>query len=229
MRVVLLVDDNVLARAQLARELRRRPSLDVVDAGALHEAVQLLDCIPVDILVSRPRLPDGDARALAPHLTRDGRSIPALLLADGAGALDTPPEPFTLVPGPMAPAAVGAWVAARLGPPPAPPAPAHPPTPRVVHIPPLGVPLPVVSRLAEASSPLPVMPALPPLPAFPAPRAAVSDAAEFERLYELGIDAMLARRYGEALDALLRAQKIRSTSTLEANLQRLRALGAVAT
>ena len=75
MRVVLLVDDNVLARAVLARELRRRPSIDVIDAGALHEAVLLLDCIPVDIVVSRPRLPDGDARALAPHLARDGRTF----------------------------------------------------------------------------------------------------------------------------------------------------------
>ncbi|MGN6103822.1 MAG: DUF4388 domain-containing protein [Kofleriaceae bacterium] len=82
---------------------------------------------------------------------------------------------------------------------------------------PVGSPSPLSSgaapepRFAEGSGPIAV---------------AASEPAEFDRLYELGIEAMLGKRYGEALDAFERAKQIRSTATLEANLVRLRALGA---
>lgn len=112
---------------------------------------------------------------------------------------------------------------------------------RVVRIPPLGtapprtrasgvrlpqVPRPSTGRTAPAARP----PAAPERPRFAegsGPIAvAASEPAEFDRLYELGIEAMLGKRYGEALDAFERAKQIRSTATLEANLVRLRALGA---
>lgn len=51
------------------------------------------------------------------------------------------------------------------------------------------------------------------------------DAAEFDRLYDAGIEAVIQKRYADALTLFARAQAIRSTPTLEANLQRLRMLG----
>lgn len=94
--------------------------------------------------------------------------------------------------------------------------PEFPAIPRVITIPP--------KRLKTA------MPVPPPALAegtmrHPAPRPAAPDPREFDRLYEAGIDALLHKQYAEARTLLLEARAIRTTPTLEANLERLRALG----
>lgn len=48
---------------------------------------------------------------------------------------------------------------------------------------------------------------------------------EFEHLYALGVEALLAKRYREAFDTLSRASQIRTTASIAANLKRLREMG----
>lgn len=47
----------------------------------------------------------------------------------------------------------------------------------------------------------------------------------FDELYERGVEALLDKRYDDALAAFREAREIRTTPTLEANLHRLKALG----
>jgi len=88
------------------------------------------------------------------------------------------------------------------------------------------------ARLAAASSAPPSVNG-PPIPTALAegtgavrPAVAVNDrGSEFDQWYALGIEALLARRYREAFDSLSRANQIRTTASIAANLKRLRELG----
>jgi len=58
------------------------------------------------------------------------------------------------------------------------------------------------------------------------PAVAVNErGSEFDQWYALGIEALLARRYRDAFDSLSRANQIRTTASIAANLKRLRELG----
>lgn len=316
MSVVLIVEDDVLLRAQIARGLHKLPGVDVIEAGSVRESIELADGVPLDLVVSDLHLPDGSALHLLPHLVQHGARVPAILisgcveryakqlpenmkvfekplhLAELRDAVreilgcDEARSPFSLADylqlaglgrhsveidvnqsgepfGSIfiydgqpwtALDALGAGIdaflrmmvagdlsfdcaaapavrpertlegscegmlldAARLiderrrSPAPAPTRtrtrrsapPLRPPGPASVTIPPAPP-----RRIAEASSKI------------------ASLDADFARLYDDGIDALLGKRYADALALFLRAQKIRSTPTLEANLNRLRSLG----
>jgi len=319
MRVVLVIDDNVLERATIVRELHKLPSIEVIDTGTLHGGMQLLAAIEVELVICNTELPDGHSRTLVQHVVRTRRHTPVLLLgAPGARPSGELPAGVELVPRPVEPSALRDKVATRLGC-------EREPGPfsltdylqlaamghhsvrleltcdgdeigaivvrdgqawsaedllgegveaftRLlaradvsVTCAPLGNSVPrrslegsceqllmrALTRIDELRSghvpdavPDAVPEAVPEAVAGfdadcdagaePEPQLArgsgqferVSLDAEFDRLYELGLEAMLRKRYREALEALERAKQIRTTSTLEANLKRLRALGA---
>lgn len=322
MSVVLVVEDDVLVRAQIARGLHRLPGVDVIEAGTIRESIELADGVSLDLVVSDLHLPDGSALHLLPHLVQRGARIPVILVSGcvdryakqiPAGirvfekpvpfaelreavssvlGCDSARSPFTLtdylqlaglgrhsvqIDVSQGGEALGAvviydgqpWTASdalgtgidaflrmmvasdlafECSPPP--PlrdertltgtcesllldstrliderragrgAPAiRPPAPRA-----LPKPMDKQARgRAIASISIP--------PAPPRPQLAEGTArmpnpdADFTRLYDDGIDALLHKRYTEALSLFLRAQKIRSTPTLEANLNRLRSMG----
>jgi len=56
------------------------------------------------------------------------------------------------------------------------------------------------------------------------PRQTDAD-SEFDRLYALGVEALLSKRYSDAFDTLSRASQIRTTASIDANLRRLREMG----
>ena len=353
MQLVLILEDDVMWRATMARSLNKLPSIEVVEAGSINEAIRLLEGLDVDLLLTDLQLGDGTAIELLPHLKRSGRRIPIIvvsgwidefagqlpagvemrpkpiglmelreLVARTLGCADPLLPPFTLadyvqlacfgrysvqielaragefigaltmregqawcasdaegegmpaflglvamtdvavicnpIPSPLPPrtlAGSGEHLlmeaarltdhghAARLVPPPAEPAIAAIPTvPPVVRIPPRVTDPParptretprVPTRELHRQAALPAIP--PPAPARTPtsawvtarvePATAAQDQARFDVLYGQGIDALLAKRYVEAYDALSRAKQIRTTPTLEANLIRLRALG----
>ncbi len=330
MSLVLLVEDDVLLRAGMTRALHKLAGVDVVEAGTAEEAIQLIEGLPIDLLVSDFQLGDRTALEVLPHARREGRTIPTLLvsgclgdvhaqlpsdlqlvekpvamgalrdlvsnmlgrndrgvpfsladyvqlaafgrhtveisvahpdgepagtvtvrdgqawsatdaLGDGMNAflrLVTMPSaglacaPATTAPGPrnlQGPCEGLLMEAARLvderrgnrpaARRPTPPPPELPAVPRTITIPPKALKPPIpkpVPALAQGTvrnaSPKPA-----PLPA--------KDPREFDRLYEAGIDALLHKRYSEARALLIEARAIRTTPTLEANLERLRALG----
>ncbi len=67
----------------------------------------------------------------------------------------------------------------------------------------------------------------PPAPREPAPTLPSVDEAPgtFEDLYARGVDALLSHQYAEAFASFLAASKLGTTTGLEANLARLRAMG----
>lgn len=350
MSVVLVVEDDVLLRAQIARGLHRLPGVDVLEAGTVRESIELADGVPLDLVVSDLQLPDGSALQLLPHLVQHGARVPTILMSgcidrfakqlpvgirvfekplhmaelrEAVSAVlgcDNARSPFSL-PDYLQLAGLGRhsvqievsqsaepfgtiviydgqpWTASdALGagidaflrmmvasdltfacsPPPSlreertlsgtcesllldstrliderragrdavpEPIPAPPQPPRTdtqrylattrrpatpasvpaITIPPVRMPsvsIPPVPRRTPTSS----VPAVP-LAEGTTPRTSLD--GEFRRLYDNGIEALLAKRYTEALSLFLEAQKIRSTPTLEANLNRLRSLGVV--
>lgn len=305
MRVVMVIDDHILERATIVRELHHLPSIEVIDAGTLRGGMELLDAIEVDLVICNVQLPDGNARTLLEKLGRSGRRIPVLLLGSAdPRAPRALPDEVELLPRPVEPALVRDKVCARLGCERG----AGPfsvtdylqlagmghhsvrlelssdgdeigaivvregqawsaedllgegvdaftrllaRTDVSVRCAPLGNTVP--RRSLEGSCEQLLMRALTRIDELrsghagaleptndagaepqqhqlargSAPIPSVTlESAEFDRLYELGIEAMLRKRYREALDLLERAKKIRTTTTLEANLQRLRVLGA---
>jgi CheY-like chemotaxis protein len=344
-QLVLIVEDEVLLRASLARQLNKLPSIEAIEAGNVHEAVQLIDNLELDLVITDLGLPDGTALDLLPHIERAQRR-PSVIVVSGhldeyreqlptniemrakplaprelrelvvrtLGCHEQPP-PFTLTDylqlggqgqhsvcieviqegesvGTVCVSRGEAWAATDVlgggpgalmrllavrdaryecGPLPVPPPardltgsvesvlldclrvmderragrPAGPPIaaitvtpapPSVITIP------PAPAKRTKPTAPAPTVPvATPPRPVTsrpsPPPAAAatsfaagtertpVLDTRDFDRLYDLGIDALLGRRYQEAFDALMRARSIKSTATLEANLTRLRAMG----
>lgn len=57
MPTLLLIEDEAMLRANVARALARLPGIRVVDAGSLEEALPLLDRTPPDLVVSDIDLP----------------------------------------------------------------------------------------------------------------------------------------------------------------------------
>jgi CheY-like chemotaxis protein len=304
MRVVLIIDDDILERATIVRELHKLPSIEVFDTGTFQGGLQLLDAMDVALVICNTKLPDGDAPTLLQHLVRTRRDIPVLLLgARGARPSGTLPVGVELLARPLDPSVVRDKVTTRLGC-------EREPGPfsltdylqlaamgqnsvrleltcdgeeigtivvrdgdawsaedllgegfdaftRLlaradvsVTCAPLGNSVP--RRSLEGSCSQLLMRAMTRIDelrsghvqedapvddtgAEPRPQLArgsapiltprVDNDAEFDRLYELGIEAMLRKRYHDALDALERAKQIRTTATLEANLKRLRAMG----
>jgi len=76
----------------------------------------------------------------------------------------------------------------------------------------------------DAAKPAPVTITKPPPARADAPPSRLSQLT-FDDLYERGVEALLDKRYDDAVDAFREARQIRSTPSLEANLHRLKVLG----
>ena len=81
MQLVLILADDVLWRAAVARSLNKLPSIEAVEASSVGEARSLLEGISVDLLLTELQFSDGTALELIPHLRRDGRRIPMVVIS----------------------------------------------------------------------------------------------------------------------------------------------------
>jgi len=79
-RVLILEDEEVL-RASMARSLRKLSGILVEEAGTVAEAVSCLDRAPPDLIFSDLDLPDGSGIELLGELVRRGRSVPVIFIS----------------------------------------------------------------------------------------------------------------------------------------------------
>jgi CheY-like chemotaxis protein len=78
---VLLIEDEPVLRGSMARGLGKMPSLTVVEAGNLPQALDLIDGSPPDVIVSDIDLPGRTGLELIGELHRRGLSIPILYVS----------------------------------------------------------------------------------------------------------------------------------------------------
>jgi CheY-like chemotaxis protein len=114
--LIMVLEDDALLRAQIARSLQRIHRVEVVEAATIHEACELAAKLPIDLVVADLRLPDGTALELLPYLQRDGARIPTLLISGYAEtfAKDVPAG-LTILEKPIPASELRAHVAAALG------------------------------------------------------------------------------------------------------------------
>ncbi len=107
MQTILLLDNDVLARANLSRALARLPGLQLLHAASLAEARLLLEHVEIELVMSELLLPDGSLRELLPELRHKGRDVHVLAvsrhlrthgheLPDGVPRLAAPADPGEL-------------------------------------------------------------------------------------------------------------------------------------
>lgn len=82
MPLVLILEDDVLLRAGMARSLARLPAVEVVEAATVREAIALVEgLVDVDLVLSDLQLGDGTALELLPRLERPRGRIPVVLIS----------------------------------------------------------------------------------------------------------------------------------------------------
>ena len=81
MPLVLILEDDVLLRAGMARSLGRLPGVEVVEAATVREAIALVEGLDVDLVLSDLQLGDGTALELLPRLVRPRGPIPVVLIS----------------------------------------------------------------------------------------------------------------------------------------------------
>lgn len=81
MSLVLIVEDEPVLRASMARGLAKVPGLEVVDAGTMAEAEKLLVAMRPKLLVSDLDLPDGTGIELLAVMERIGLRIPTIFVS----------------------------------------------------------------------------------------------------------------------------------------------------
>lgn len=81
MSLVLIVEDEPVLRASMARGLAKVPGLEVVDAGTMAEAEKLLAAMRPKLLVSDLDLPDGTGLELLAAMERFGLRIPTIFIS----------------------------------------------------------------------------------------------------------------------------------------------------
>jgi DNA-binding NarL/FixJ family response regulator len=84
--VVLIIDDQTVARRAMARTLR--PYAIVRPAGCLFEGRNALDCEPVSGLIVDLKLPDGSGLELVEELGRRGSRLPTLVISATQSVLE---------------------------------------------------------------------------------------------------------------------------------------------
>ncbi len=83
---VLLVDDHQLIREGLRRAFDRAGDVEVIgEAGTISEAMDALERLAPDVLVTDVRLPDGDGIALAERARRETPELGIVVLTMYAG------------------------------------------------------------------------------------------------------------------------------------------------
>jgi CheY-like chemotaxis protein len=78
---VLILEDEEILRASMARSLRKLPGILVEEAGTVAAAVSCLDRAPPDLIFSDLDLPDGSGIELLGELVRRGRSVPVIFIS----------------------------------------------------------------------------------------------------------------------------------------------------
>lgn len=83
MQAIMLLDSDVLWRAQMARSLGRLPAVDILEAASVAESLALLEHFEIDLVVGEIVLSDGSISSLLPRL-RTAR-IPLLAVSRWLG------------------------------------------------------------------------------------------------------------------------------------------------
>ena len=78
--VILLVEDEPVLRASMARGLCKLTNVDVLAAASFNEAVTLLEAHPPTLLISDIDLPDTSGLELVAELNRRGINIPVIFV-----------------------------------------------------------------------------------------------------------------------------------------------------
>lgn len=78
MAILLVVEDEPVLRASMARGLGKLPNIEVADAGTMAEARKLIAAMPPAMVVSDLDLPDGSGVELLVDLERRGLRIPVV-------------------------------------------------------------------------------------------------------------------------------------------------------
>jgi CheY-like chemotaxis protein len=79
--VVLVVDDEPVLRAAMVRGLARLPGIDVIDAGSLREAVELVDAVQPRLVISDLDLLDGTGLDVLDALDRRRQYPPVMFVS----------------------------------------------------------------------------------------------------------------------------------------------------
>jgi two-component system response regulator AtoC len=87
---VLVVEDEVYVRESLAEILRER-GYETVEAGTLAEGISLLGTMPVDVVLTDFRLPDGDGLQLVRQAQELAPEVPVVVLT-GQGTITSAVE-----------------------------------------------------------------------------------------------------------------------------------------
>ncbi|MFO0547678.1 MAG: response regulator [Polyangiaceae bacterium] len=82
MASVLIIEDEALLRASMARLLARQTNVEVFDAGTLREGILLLEAYPPDLILADLDLPDGSGVAVLTELERLGLAVPVVFITD---------------------------------------------------------------------------------------------------------------------------------------------------
>ncbi len=86
MAVILIVDDDPTVRA-VASELLRNSDHSIVEAADGDEALSLLDCLPIDLIVLDMLMPNRDGLEVLTAIRQKQSRIPVLAISSG-GNLD---------------------------------------------------------------------------------------------------------------------------------------------
>jgi CheY-like chemotaxis protein len=78
--VILLVEDEPVLRASMARGLGKLSNVNVLAAASFNEAVTLLEAYPPTLLISDIDLPDNSGLELVAELNRRGINIPVIFV-----------------------------------------------------------------------------------------------------------------------------------------------------
>ncbi|RLB54571.1 MAG: hypothetical protein DRJ42_08700 [Deltaproteobacteria bacterium] len=81
MSLVLIVEDEAMLRASLARGLSKMDGIDVVDAGSVDDALVLIDRRPPDLIISDIDMPGRTGIELLGELGRRGLIVPIVYVS----------------------------------------------------------------------------------------------------------------------------------------------------
>lgn len=116
MAIVLVVEDEPVLRASMARGLGKLPNVEVADAGTMAEARKLLVAMPPAMVISDLDLPDGSGVELLVDLERRGLRVPVVFASGYLRRFEIPArEDVILLEKPVTLATLRRLVTERLG------------------------------------------------------------------------------------------------------------------
>ena len=114
MQLVMIVEDDVLARAAMARALGKLPAVEVIEASGVAEATQLIRSLAIHLVVADIELRDGTVLEVLPQLAE--RRVPVILVSGHVAEFaERLPSGLSIYAKPMTPAQLCDIVTAQLG------------------------------------------------------------------------------------------------------------------